>query len=84
MKRPLKTGEPGKDIQFEEGKFIPVSFAAWDGSNREKGSKHEMTTWVWILMQPETGSSVYMWPVIIALVILGAELLWLYSARSKK
>lgn len=84
MKRPLKTAEPEKDIQFEEGRFIPVSFAAWDGSNREKGSKHEMTTWVWILMQPKTGSEVYVWPVIIALVIFGAEILWLKSARSKK
>ena len=84
MKRPLKAAEAGKDIQFEEGKYIPVSFAAWDGSNKEKGSKHEMTTWVWLLMQPPTGSEVYMWPVIVALVILGAELLWLSSARSKK
>lgn len=83
MRRPLKTGNAEKDIQFEEGKFIPVAFAAWDGSNREKGSKHEMTTWVWILMQPKTGSSVFMWPVIVAAILAGAELLWLASARKK-
>lgn len=81
MKRPLKTGDAEKDIQFEEGKFIPVAFAAWDGSNGEKGPKHEMTTWVWMFMQPKSGASIYIWPVIIALIILGAELIWLKTAR---
>lgn len=84
MKRPLKTGDASKDIQFEEGKFIPVAFAAWDGSNKEKGSKHEMTTWCWILMQPPTGSSVYVWPIIVGCIILGAELAWLKSTRGRK
>lgn len=83
MKRPLKTGDAAKDIQFEEARFIPVSFAAWDGSNREKGSKHELTTWAWVLMQPKTGSSVYMWPIIVAIIIFGAEFLWLATARKK-
>lgn len=84
MKRPLKTDTADKDIQFEEGRFIPVSFAAWDGSNMEKGSKHEMTTWYWVLMQPETGSEVFLWPVIIGIIIFGFEIIWLKSARKSK
>jgi DMSO reductase family type II enzyme heme b subunit len=83
MKRPLKTNAPDKDIQFEEGAFIPVAFAAWDGSNREKGSRHELTTWYWLLMQPTTGGSVYLWPLIVAAAVAGAEFLWLRSARRK-
>ena len=81
MKRPLKTDDPEKDFQFEEGRFIPIAFAAWDGSNREKGSKHVMTTWYWMLLKPEPGLGVYAWPVIVALLIFGGELLWLRSAR---
>src|SRR3989338_8552077 len=32
MTRPLTTSAEAKDIQFVEGKFIPVAFAAWDRS----------------------------------------------------
>jgi DMSO reductase family type II enzyme heme b subunit len=84
MKRPLVTGEKDKDIQFAEGKFIPMAFAAWDGTNGEKGSKHTMTTWYWILLKPETGMGVYLIPFIVIIVISGAEFLWLRSAQKKK
>lgn len=84
MKRPLTTGEKDKDIQFVEGKFIPMAFAVWDGSNGEKGSKHTMTTWYWILLKPEAGANVYLIPLIVIAVIIGGELLWLKSARKKK
>jgi len=76
MYRPLATSAPEKDIQFTEGQFIPVAFAAWDGSNNsEKGSKHTMTTWYWLLLKPATGLK----PLITALVVLGlfaGGLLW--------
>lgn len=84
MKRPLATGEKDKDIQFVEGKFTPIAFAAWDGTNGEKGSKHTMTTWYWILLKPKAGMNVYVVPIIIMLVVFGAELLWLRSASKKK
>jgi len=84
MKRPLVTGEKDKDIQFVEGKFIPLAFAAWDGTNGEKGSKHTMTTWYWILLQPKTGMDIYFIPLIVAGVIVGGQLLWLASARKRK
>ena len=41
------------DIRFDDGQFIPVSFANWDGSNGEAGSKHTLTTWYWLLLPPE-------------------------------
>ncbi|RLA34987.1 MAG: hypothetical protein DRR03_06155 [Gammaproteobacteria bacterium] len=41
------------DIRFEDGQFIPVSFANWDGSNGEAGSKHTLTSWNWLLPPPE-------------------------------
>jgi DMSO reductase family type II enzyme heme b subunit len=79
MKAPLKTGS----LEFKAGEFTPIAFAAWDGSNQEKGSKHVMTTWHWLIMQPKTSGWVYLWPVVIALGIVGLELLWLKSARKK-
>ena len=52
MKRP-RAGIDQGDIIFNEGRFIPVSFANWDGSNGEKGSRHTLTTWYWLLLPPE-------------------------------
>lgn len=50
IKRALSTADPEQDIQFVEGAFIPVAFAAWDGSNSECGSRHTLTTWYWVLL----------------------------------
>lgn len=83
MVRPLLTKEPEKDIQFTEGKFIPVAFAAWDGSNNsEKGSKHTMTTWYWLLLKPETGSKPFIMGLLVALLSGGGLLWWARSASA--
>ncbi len=83
MRRPLKAGDPGNDIQFEEGRFIPIAFAAWDGSNGEKGSQHTMTTWYWLLLKPATGSKPLFAAIAVALM-LGAALLWWGRAAAKR
>jgi DMSO reductase family type II enzyme heme b subunit len=84
ISRPLTTSAPEKDIQFIEGQFIPVAFAAWDGSNNsEKGSKHTLTTWYWMLLKPATGSK----PLITALVVMGlfaGGLLWWARSAARK
>ncbi len=84
MFRPLTTSAAEKDIQFSEGRFIPVAFAAWDGSNNsEKGSKHTMTTWYWLLLKPATGYK----PLITALMVMGlfvGGLLWWARSATKK
>ena len=75
MTRPRTTDTGDRDLQFAEGRFIPIAFFAWDGSNGEAGSRHAMTTWYWLLLRPATGAK----PLIAALVVallLGAVLLW--------
>jgi len=52
MKRPRTDNKSG-DLSFSEGQFIPISFANWDGSNGEIGSKHTLTSWYWLLLPPE-------------------------------
>lgn len=83
IRRLLKTGDADKDVQFAEGRFIPIAFAVWDGSKGEKGSKHMMTTWYWLYMQPVTGIGVYAWPAVVGIIIFGAEIFWLRSSRKK-
>ena len=82
--RTLATPEPGKDIQFVEGKFIPVAFAAWDGSNNsEKGSKHTMTTWYWVLLKPSAGYRPFLLGLIVVLVVAGGLFWWSRSATKR-
>jgi len=52
MKRPRQGGDNG-DVSFNEGSFIPISFANWDGNNGEVGSKHTLSTWYWLVLPPQ-------------------------------
>jgi len=83
MTRSLTTSDTENDLQFVQGKFIPVAFAAWDGSNSETKSKHTMTTWYWLLMKPAASSK----PLILGLLVAGllfAGLLWWARGASGK
>ncbi len=78
--RNLKT-DVENDIQITEGKFIPFALANWDGSNLEKGSKHTMTSWYWLLLEPSVGNEIYVYPGVVAFILIIAQLLF---ARSQK
>ena len=83
MLRPLSTGA-GSDIQFSEGRFTPIAFAAWDGSNGEAGSKHTMTTWYWLLLKPPTGSRPYLAALAVMILIAGAQVWWARGAARRR
>ncbi len=74
MKRKLISANKDKDTQFEVGKYLPIAFANWDGSNGEAGSKHTMTTWYWLLLQPPTGKDVVLVPLFVLIVLVGGQL----------
>ena len=59
FKRSLKTDD-AQDLQFEQGKYIPVAFADWDGVAGEKGGRHSFTSWYWVkLKAPENKTTLY-------------------------
>ncbi len=82
IKRPLKEGGEG-DIQFEEGRFIPVAFAAWDGSNGESGSKHVLTAWYWAYLKPPAGGGVVATPLVVMALVFGGEILLARQVRKR-
>ncbi len=63
--------------------FIPVAFAAWDGSNSESGSRHTLTTWYWLLLKPAAGNTPLLAAVAAFVLILLAEIWWARSASRK-
>jgi DMSO reductase family type II enzyme heme b subunit len=82
MTRP-RSGQGG-DLSFDEGQFIPVSFANWDGSNGEVGSKHTLSTWYWLVLPPELDlMKVYGLPVAIGLLVFIAGFLLVRVQRRK-
>jgi hypothetical protein len=84
MKRPLSTSDTGSDLQVTTGRFIPISFAAWDGSNSETGSRHTMTTWYWLYLKPPGSADVYVVPVVVFVLVLGGLLWWSRSATKNQ
>ncbi len=76
MKRSLTTPNTESDTQFEVGKYIPIAFANWDGSNGEVGPKHTLTTWRWLLLKPETGSQVVTFPLGVFLVLVVGQFMF--------
>lgn len=81
--RSLTTVDTENDLQFVEGKFIPIAFAAWDGSNSESGSKHTMTTWYWLLLKPAASSMPFVMALLVAGMLLGGLIWWARGASRK-
>ncbi len=75
MTRSLRTDETDKDLQFEEGRFVPVAFFAWDGSNGEVDTRLAMTTWYWLLLTPSSGAKPLIFAIAVAL-LMGGVLVW--------
>ncbi len=58
MKRPLITDDRS-DVQFAQGKFIPMAINAWDGSNGEHRLIMSLSTWHYVFLEAPTPMSVY-------------------------
>lgn len=65
------------NLRFREGVFIPMAFSVWDGSNGESGTKHTLTTWYWLLLEPGSSLLPLLGGVISLLFVIGLELQWL-------
>ncbi len=71
-----------QDVEFDEGRFLPLSFANWDGSNGEVGSKHTLTSWYWLLLPADTDyTTVYGIPAGTA---IGTLLLGIVLVRNQR
>ncbi len=81
VKRPLATADPSRDVQFKAGGTVPVAFALWDGSNFDRGSKHVMTGWSWLRLEPEAGRGVFVWSAAVFVAVLVMEIIWMRSMK---
>lgn len=65
-------------FSFQPGMTVPIAFAAWDGSNRERGGEKAVSTWYFMSLEKPIGALAYSSPV---LVFLGAAALQAWGLR---
>ena len=73
MKRSLTTMGAGADIQFEEGRFIPIAFHAWDGANGETGSRHAVSSWYLLYLAPPRSVRSFALPSVLMVLAVVME-----------
>ncbi len=72
----------GGDVLFDDGRFIPIAFANWDGSNGEVGSMHTLTSWYWLTLPSDTDlTKTYGLPAGIGLLVFLAGLTLVRAQR---
>lgn len=82
FRRSLASGEKF-DAVFREGGVTPVSFAIWNGSDNERGSRKVVSTWYYVGLETEERKSLYVYPAI-AFVASAAVLAGIIIAVRKK
>ncbi len=83
FKRP-RYPQSDEDVGFDEGRFIPVAFANWDGNNGEAGSRHTLTTWYWVVLPPATDMRRILGIPLGAALLVFLALLWLVRTQRKR
>ena len=84
MTRSLRTSTADKDLQIAEGLYVPIAFAAWDGSNSEIGSRHTMTTWYWLLLRRPVGVMPAATAFAAFCLMIFGQAFWLSSVRRRR
>jgi hypothetical protein len=72
LRRSLQSG--GDDeVAFAPGRMIPIAWNVWDGENEEDGKKRAISRWYYLLLEPETPVTTYLWPLVVILLTGGGE-----------
>ncbi len=81
--RPLNTGDE-KHTVFEIGKFMPFSVTLYDGRNSEADKKGAISAWYYMMLEPPTPATVYIFPPLVFLIFLGLGFLLHRTVKSAK
>lgn len=84
VRRALLTESKDIDLQFEEGKFIPIAFSAWDGSNGEVGNKRAISAWYYLYLEPTPAKTRFVYPIIAVVAIAAFEAFFSRPGRRRQ
>ena len=69
------------EVQFSPGRMIPIAWNAWDGQNAEDGKQRAISRWYYLLLEPETPWTTWLWPLIVGFGVAGGEAIGLRRLR---
>jgi DMSO reductase family type II enzyme heme b subunit len=84
VRRAITTDDKDNDLQFEEARFIPMAFSAWDGSNDETGNKRTVSAWYYLYLEPTPSRARLLYPGIAVVAIAAAELFFGRQGRRRE
>ncbi|MEE2663487.1 MAG: c-type cytochrome [Myxococcota bacterium] len=71
------------EIAFVPGRMIPIAWNVWDGDNEETGKQRAVSRWYYLLLEPETPLTTYLWPLVVVLLAGGGEWVGLRRLRQQ-
>lgn len=83
IKRPLKTDDK-QDLQFVPGKFIPIAFSAWEGSNGETETKRSISAWYYIILETPLPQEIFFYPFLAMIIVAVAEVIIIRHFKKQK
>ena len=69
------------EVAFSTGRMIPIAWNVWDGENGEDGKQRAISRWYYLLLEPETPWTTWLWPILVVLLGGGAEVIGLRRLR---
>jgi hypothetical protein len=83
FKRALSTDDADA-VRFTEGGVTPVSFAVWNGSEKERGGRKVVSTWYYIGLETEERKTTYFYPLAGFIAALGIEAGIIFGIRKRR
>jgi DMSO reductase family type II enzyme heme b subunit len=83
LRRPRKAAD-AREVEFAPGRFVPIAFQLWDGEQGEEGLKMALSSWYYLLLEPTTPATVYLWPLAVGLLAVGGEVALIRRLRRRK
>ncbi len=69
------------EVAFPPGRMIPIAFNVWDGENGENGKRRAISRWYYLLLEPETPWTTWLWPLVGVVLTAGGEVVGLRRLR---
>ena len=71
------------EVAFSPGEMIPIAWNVWDGDRGEAGKQRAISRWYYLLLEPETPGTTYLWPVAVILLAGVGEVFGLRFLRRR-
>ena len=71
------------EVAFRPGEMIPIAWNVWDGDRGEEGKRRAISRWYYLLLEPETPWTTYVWPIAVIFLAAVGEMVGLRVLRQR-